>query len=165
MRVTGNIMTFISVTRLRLRAIRFLPGFAMHAIRTRNQVRQATGFEAGALLPDHDWTFWTMTAWTDEASMRRYVMGGAHRSAMPSLVRWCDEASVVHWTQADTVLTSGSNLPPWEDADRRMRADGHPSKVRHPSPRHLTMTYRPPRLTRSGPIRAATAGSEEPARH
>ena len=152
-------MPFISITRLRIRSIRFLPAFAVHAVRTRNQVRAAPGFQGGALLPDRDWTFWTMTAWTDEAGMRGYMLAGAHRLAMPRLIQWCDEASIVHWTQAET------DLPSWADADRRMRADGRPSKVRHPSPGHPTMTYRAPRLTGSGPIRPATTGSAEPARH
>lgn len=144
-------MPFISVTRLRIRALRFLPGFAVHAVRTRNQVRAAPGFRGGALLPDRDWTFWTMTAWTDEAAMRAYILAGAHRRAMPRLVRWCDEASIVHWVQ------DGADLPSWAEADARMRAEGRPSKVRHPSAAHAPMTYRAPRLTGSGPIRPSSA--------
>lgn len=152
-------MPFISITRLRIRALRFLPGFALHAVRTRNQVRAATGFLGGALLPDRDWTFWTLTAWTDEPSMRGYMLAGAHRRAMPRLVHWCDEASIVHWTQAE------ATLPSWAEADRRMRAEGRPSKLRHPSPQHATMTYRAPRLTGSGPIHPAAEAGVEPARH
>ncbi|KQP40602.1 hypothetical protein ASF49_20540 [Methylobacterium sp. Leaf104] len=144
-------MPFISVTRLRIRALRFLPGFALHAVRTRNQVRAAPGFIGGALLPDRSWTFWTMTAWTDEASMRAYILAGAHRRAMPRLVHWCDEASIVHWVQ------DAADLPSWAAADARMRAEGRPSKVHHPSARHAAMTYREPRLTRSGPIRPAAS--------
>ncbi|MET3694907.1 hypothetical protein ABID43_004470 [Methylobacterium goesingense] len=90
-----------------------------------------------------------MTAWTDEASMRAYMLAGAHRRAMPRLVHWCDEASVVHWVEDAT------ELPSWAVADTRMRDAGRPSKVRYPSPQHATMTYRAPRLTRSGPIHPA----------
>lgn len=152
-------MPFISITRLKIRSIRFLPAFGLHAIRTRDQVRRAAGFEGGALLPDRAWTFWTMTAWTDEASMRRYVMEGPHRLAMPRLVHWCDEASVVHWQRDE------AGLPDWDEADRRMRETGRPSKVRNPSPRHATLSYRPPRLSGSGPITPASRASREPARH
>ncbi len=79
--------------------------------------------------------------------MRRYMTAGAHKTAMAKLMNWCDEASVVHWEQSD------SALPAWLEADRRMRAEGRASKVRHPSPQHATLTFAAPRLTRSGPIR------------
>lgn len=152
-------MPFVSVTRLRIRAFRFLPAFALHAVRTRSQVQRAPGFAGGAILADRAWTFWTLTAWSDEADMRRYILAGAHREAMSRLAHWCDEASVVHWTQAQ------AGLPSWTEADRRMRAEGRPSKVGHPSPQHSTLTYRAPRLGGSTPIRPAEASNTEPARH
>jgi hypothetical protein len=43
-------MPFISVTRLRIRSIRFLAGFALHALRSLKQVKNANGFRGGALL-------------------------------------------------------------------------------------------------------------------
>jgi uncharacterized protein DUF3291 len=140
-------MPFMSITRLRIRSIRFLPAFALHTLHSRNQVRHAPGFQGGSLLVDRALTFWTMTAWDGEDSMRRYMTAGAHRIVMPRLLDWCDEASVVHWTQPETAL------PSWAEADRRMRESGRPSKVRHPSPQHATLTYRTPRLTGAGPIR------------
>ena len=139
-------MPFVSITRLRLRAWRFLPAFAIDAVRTDAQVRRATGFLGGALLPDRQLTFWTMTMWREQGDMRRYIVDGAHLKAMPKLMRWCDEASIVHWDQDD------ATLPGWAEADRRMRADGRPSKLRDPSPDHAALAYRAPRLTRSAPI-------------
>lgn len=142
-------MTFISLTRLRLRSIRFLPFFAIHTRETLRQVRKASGFQTGALLPDRDWTFWTMTAWDSPESMRAYMTVGPHKKAMPHLMNWCDEASVAHWDQ------EGSELPTWEEADRRMRASGRASKVRQPSSRHAGLTYREPRTSRAVPIHRA----------
>lgn len=139
-------MPFISVTRLRVRSLRFLPGFAFYAIRSRNQVRSAAGFQDGSLLAEWSFTFWTMTAWDSEESMRRYMTSGAHKKAMPKLMDWCDEASVVHWEQTET------GLPSWAEADRRMRANGRASKVRNPSPQHATLSYQAPRLTGAVPI-------------
>lgn len=139
-------MPFVSITRLRLRAWRFLPAFAIDAVRTNAQVSRAEGFLGGALLPDRRLTFWTMTMWREQGDMRRYIIDGAHLKAMPKLMRWCDEASIVHWDQED------ATLPGWAEADRRMRADGRPSKVRDPSPDHAALAYRAPRLTRSAPI-------------
>ena len=91
-------MPFISLTRLRIRSIRFLPFFFIHTTRSMRQVRRAPGFLAGALLPDKHLTFWTMTAWDSEESMRQFMISGAHKAAMTHLIHWCDEASVTHWT-------------------------------------------------------------------
>jgi heme-degrading monooxygenase HmoA len=139
-------MTFVSLTRLRIRSIRFLPLFAVYAVRSRMQVQKSTGFKADALLADRGFTFWTLTAWDSQEDMRAFMTSGAHKSAMPYLMRWCDEASVAHWTQPDPTL------PTWAEADRRMRETGRPSKVLHPSPEHAGLDYRPPRTTVAAPV-------------
>jgi hypothetical protein len=140
-------MPFISITRLRVRSFRFLPSFALNALRARRQVRNASGFRGGSLLADRAWTFWTMTAWDSQASMWLYMTTGSHKVAMPHLLDWCDEASVIHWEQAD------ETLPSWTEADRRMRESGRASKVRHPSNQHASLSYRDPRTTRAAPIK------------
>jgi heme-degrading monooxygenase HmoA len=140
-------MVFVSLTRLRVRSMRFLPQFFLYALRSRQQVKKSPGFVTGSLLADRNWTFWTMTAWDAEPSMRAFMTSGAHKSAMPHLLNWCDEASVAHWTQPD------ATLPSWTEADRRMRESGRPSKVRNPSPQHATLNYQPPRNTTGTTIR------------
>ena len=140
-------MPFVSVTRLRLRSIRFLPAFAVHTLGSIRQVRQSAGFLGGSLLPDRRWAFWTLTVWDDRDAMRAYMTAGAHRTAMPKLLDWCDEASVVHWDATTTTL------PTWSDADARMRQDGRPSKVRRPSADHAAMAFARPRSMGGGPIR------------
>ena len=132
-------MVFVSLTRLRIRSIRFLPRFAWQMLVTRNQIRTAPGFQRGSLLADRKWTFWTMTAWESQEKMRAYRTRGAHKTAMPFLLDWCDEASVAHWNQAE------AELPAWEEADRRMRSEGRVSKVRHPSAQHAGLAYAAPR--------------------
>ncbi len=140
-------MPHVSITRLRIRSVRFLPFFFLYAIRSQRQVRASLGFLNGALLPDQSWTFWTMTLWDSEESMRRFMTSGAHKAAMPRLLEWCDEASVVHWVQPE------SALPTWSEADLRMRSEGRASKVRHPSSAHAALSYRAPRVTRIQPMR------------
>jgi hypothetical protein len=142
-------MSFVSVTRLRIRLARFLPLFAIHTFRSFNQVKKASGFKGGSILADRSWTFWTMTTWDSQESMRAFMTGGAHRAAMPHLLDWCDEASVVHWDGAE------DDLPSWNEADKRMRESGRASKVRFPSSCHSTLNYRAPRVTTAGPIRSA----------
>lgn len=139
-------MPFISLTRLRVRSVRFLPAFALDFLRTRNQVKKAPGFQHGSLLADRSWTFWTMTAWDNQQSMRNYMTTGPHRTAMPHLLDWCDEASVAHWEQLE------DELPSWTEADKRMRETGRASKVRHPSPQHASLSFRQARVMLAGPI-------------
>lgn len=142
-------MALVSITRLRLRAWRFLPGFALLARRSIAQTRHAEGFVAGALLRDRDLAFWTLTVWERQEDMRRFMASGAHLKAMPRLLDWCDEASVVHWNQP------GAAAPDWQEADRRMRAEGRPSKVRRPTAAHAGLSYRAPRLSGATRIRRA----------
>lgn len=139
---------FVSITRLRVRSWRFIPGFFVQTSGTIAQARKADGFAGGALLRDRQRTFWTMTLWQDEQGMRRFMTSGAHLKAMPRLLDWCDEASVVHWWQ------DNADLPGWDEAERRMRSEGRTSKVRHPSADHEGLRFRPPRTTLSLRIRS-----------
>ena len=139
-------MVFVSITRLRIRSVRFLPLFALHALRSLSQVKASPGFLCGSLLPDSRFTFWTMTVWDSEQDMRNYILAGAHKTAMPRLMHWCDEASITHWQQAETTA------PSWAEADRRMRTEGRVSKVNHPSPSHAGLNYESPRLERAAPV-------------
>jgi len=123
-------MALISVTRLRVRAFRYFPGFLFFALVSARQARRARGNLGSSLLADAKRTFWTLTAWEDEASMREFMMAPPHRRAMPRLLDWCDEASVSHWLQ------ESPELPDWREAHRRLVAEGRRSKVRHPSPAH-----------------------------
>ena len=132
-------MTFISATRLRIRSIRFLPAFFYYALISTRQARRAPGNLGMDARNDANLTFWTATAWKDEAAMRAFMMGEPHRKAMPKLVNWCCEASVVHWMQESPAL------PDWQEAHRRMAAEGRPSKVNHPSPDHLAFRIPLPR--------------------
>ena len=59
--------------------------------------------------------------------MRAFMLNGSHRTAMPHLVQWCDEASTCHWDQAS------GDLPSWTEAERRLAAEGRVSAVKYPS--------------------------------
>jgi hypothetical protein len=88
-----------------------------------------------ALLKDTNRVFWTMTMWEDEPSMKAYVSSGAHRNAMPLLAACADEASVVHWSQDQ------AERPDWIEAERRMRAEGRATKLRHPGAHHADLSF------------------------
>jgi hypothetical protein len=139
-------MPFISVTRLRLRSLRFFPRFAWHTLASTRQLRRASGFLGGQFAGEGLRGFWTVTAWRDEAAMRAYRNTDAHMRAMPKLLGWCDEASVAHWSQATAAL------PEPATAVERMRTEGRLSKVRHPSPAHAARHLAPSsELPRPGP--------------
>lgn len=133
-------MPFISVTRLRLRSLLYLPPFIWKALASARQAERTPGFLGGRLVNEARSTFWTITAWQDAAAMKSYRDTGAHRSVMPRLLGWCDEASIVHWEQEN------SEIPEWPAAYRRMVAEGRPSKVNKPSPAHLAKQIAEPRL-------------------
>lgn len=120
-------MPFVSLTRLRIRSLLFMPQFAWRAFHSVRQTERADGFLCGKVLQEARNTFWTMTAWEDESAMNAFRTSGSHRAAMPKLLYWCDEASVAHWVQDTT------DLPTWMEAHQRMVKDGRPSKVHHPS--------------------------------
>ena len=104
------------------------------------QLVRASGFHQGRLLIDRRRTFWTMTAWNSEQAMRGFRSTGAHMRAMPRLVSWCDEASVVHWE------SEAAELPDWRTAAGRLRTGGRLSRVDLPSAAHVSREFADPPL-------------------
>lgn len=123
-------MSLISVTRLRVRSYWYMPPFAWYTVRCAWQARRAGGFLGGRLMGGARKTYWTAMAWADEAAMMAYRDSGAHLKAMRKLPAWCDEASHTFWAQ------ESATLPRLKEAHRRLRDEGRPAKVRHPSPAH-----------------------------
>lgn len=123
-------MPIVSVTRLHLRTRWLLPLFLVHTFRSSRQARRAEGLITGWLGNDPDWGFWTSTVWTTAEAMLAYRNSSAHLTAMPKLLRWCDEGSFVHWAQED------ARVPDAATAYERLSRDGRASKVDAPSARH-----------------------------
>jgi heme-degrading monooxygenase HmoA len=122
-------MNIVSVTRLRLRSIRFLPAFLYRALRAAIQVRRADGclaFTAGR----RGEAFWTITVWRNEAALQAFVLSGAHRIAMRYLVKWCDESSTARFEWGSALA------PDWTEAVRRMASVGRVTPIPHASPAH-----------------------------
>jgi hypothetical protein len=133
---------FISVTRLHIRGWRFMPAFAVQALRSAFQAKAAKGNFGVALLADAHRTFWTRTIWIDESDMRAFIRSGAHRDVMNKLADWCSEAAVVHWVQ------ERADAPSWDDARQRMQRDGRPSMVSHPTSAHTNFQIAAPSVSR-----------------
>jgi hypothetical protein len=140
-------MPVISITRLRVRSWRYLPAFYASVIRTARQTRNSPGNLAVRIFADKRKTFWTSTSWESESAMRAFMLAKPHGHIMRKLLEWCDEASLVHWTQPDPAL------PSWPEAHRRLIAEGRPSKVNHPSPAHTAHNLPPPGTNLRGELR------------
>jgi len=121
-------MYIVSITRLRVRSIFLMPLFTLHAMRTSMQVQKAEGILGAETRFEKNNVVWTKTVWAEESAMKKYRGSGAHQIAMRILSEMCSEASVTRWQQ------EGAELPAWEEAHRRLLAEGKQSKVKHPSP-------------------------------
>jgi len=82
-------MCLIVVTRLKARSARHLPAFFAATLATVRQARRSPGFQAGQLATEPGRAFWTITAWEDQAAIRRYRDSGVHSQTMPKLKAWC----------------------------------------------------------------------------
>jgi hypothetical protein len=135
-------MPFVSITRLRVRSWRYLPGFLIQSVRAARQAKAAVGSLAVSVLRDADRAFWTRTVWHDEGAMRSFMRSGVHRRIMARLPDWCDEAALAHWVQ-------DANEPPsWPEAYRRLRQEGRRSRLNHPSEAQRRFEIRQPRTSR-----------------
>lgn len=77
----------LTVTRLRLRWTRplVLTRFLKLSLKNARAAQASPGFITGALWVDARLTFWTVTMWRDEASMRAYARSPVHVGAMKHL--------------------------------------------------------------------------------
>ena len=70
--------------------------------------------------------------------MRAFMVAQPHGPIMRKLLHWCDEASIVHWTE------DSEELPAWDEAHRRLTNGGRPSKVNFPTAAHHTLQFPAP---------------------
>ena len=91
-------MRYLSITRFRLRNGNpiGLALFFWHTLRSSRQAQRSPGFWIGKMLAGKQHTYWTLTLWQEEASMKAYRKTGSHRAAMRGmslLDRFCSEAA------------------------------------------------------------------------
>ena len=131
---------FVSVTRLRIRRLLYMPQFLWHTRSAEKQASKAAGFLGGRLLVDRHRVYWTLTGWESEKAMKAYRGSGAHGAVMKRLPGWCDEAAYTHWESFDTAI------PMWPEAYERLKNTGKLSRVEHPSRAHEAREFPAPRL-------------------
>jgi hypothetical protein len=116
-----------SVTRLRLRSVWVLLPFLIRAIQTQKQALSAPGCHGARTRKTAGLTFWTLSVWESEQSLRAFLAASPHREAMPKLYYWCDEAALARWP------VESNQLPAWGEATAALRQFGRLSRVKKPS--------------------------------
>ena len=115
----------VLASRLQLRRVRDVPGFLRAALAIRRQVLRSPGAVGVSLLaqPAHR-TFWTLSAWTDEEAIGRFVGELPHRATMSRYHDRLAGAEFTTWTtEAATLPGARSNARDlWSDGKHRLAA-------------------------------------------
>ena len=133
---------YLSVTRLRLRWTRplVLTRFLGLSLRNARAAQASSGFVGGALWVDARLTFWTVTLWQGEASMRAYARGPVHIGAMQHLRSYQNA-----YTEA--AFASGPSpapqLPTKAESHAFITAQATFYELPHPSADHTAQHVRP----------------------
>jgi heme-degrading monooxygenase HmoA len=103
-------------TKLPLTAHRHVPGFLGDTLRIRRQLRQTPGLVGYSLLAEiRRKTFWTVSVWDDEASLRAFAGADPHRSIMRRAPARMGESA---FRPFEVV---GADVPmPWQDVKTRL---------------------------------------------
>lgn len=82
--------------------------------------------------------FWTLTVWTDEAAMRRFVRSTAHASAMTAVPDSREFGGFTHWTTPDPMV-------PWDEVYRHLeQSPPHGWILQAPGPGRASSWGQPP---------------------
>ena len=131
-------MTFIVVTRLRLKDPAFFDEFFNSAVAVVEQATNTNGNLSADVLAEANNTYWTRTAWQERSAMDAFVGAEPHLGTMSRLDDWCDEATFVGWEQ------DNADLPDWQASYGRIVADGQVASLTQHSAAHLTRDFPAP---------------------
>ncbi len=121
-----------SITRLRLRYVWLLLPFIVRASQSQKQALNTPGCLGVCTRKTRGLTFWTLSLWESEQSLRLFMSQGPHRAAIPKLHAWCDEASTAHWEVDHTAM------PSWEVGTAMLQQCGRLIRVKYPSDNQKT---------------------------
>ncbi|MGK7890931.1 MAG: hypothetical protein AB4042_16495 [Leptolyngbyaceae cyanobacterium] len=139
-------MTYLSMTRLRLRSPLYLLPFALYTFRSVRQAQRTPGFLQGKIMFTADLAGWTALLWKSEAAIRAYVSAGAHGEAMNYTQQWASEA--VHGHQVmDFARVAGTELPSWGAIAQSLSENGHFYSLPYPSVNHQKQVVPQPGFT------------------
>jgi len=106
----------VMASRLELRRYRDVPGFLRAAMALRRELRTADGAVGLALAAQPlRKTFWTLSAWRDDAALRGYTRNPTHVAVMRRYHDRMAQATFRTWTEA-----AGTAPPDWAAARARL---------------------------------------------
>jgi hypothetical protein len=104
--------------------------FMLHAARAKTQAVASDGCLGAQTRKTRGLSFWTLTRWESEVSLKKFMSQAPHRIAMQRLTHWCDESVVARWND------DRAESPTWPEAAIQLGQHGRLSRLTHPSPRH-----------------------------
>ncbi|MET0641036.1 MAG: DUF3291 domain-containing protein, partial [Jiangellaceae bacterium] len=116
-------------SRLQLRSARHIPGFFRSALKIRRQVRRSPGAIGVSLLAQPlRKTFWTLSAWIDQAALDMFVRTEPHAGIMARYHDRLVGPEFTTWTMSDpTMPKAWSNAKErWADGKGRLAAQRSP---------------------------------------
>jgi hypothetical protein len=109
----------VLASRLHLSRLRDVPGFLRAALGIRRQVLGSAGAVGVSLLAQPATrTFWTLSAWTDDDAISRFVGEQPHRDVMAKYHERLEDAQFTTWS------TSASALPAARSNARDLWTEG-----------------------------------------
>src|SRR5580658_1008679 len=114
---SGDGPVTVMASRLELRRLRDVPSFLAAALRIRRQMLGSPGMLGMSLIarPTRR-TFWTLSAWQDQASLSAAVGRHPHREIMKRFRPRMAGSSFVTWTAPATALPVS-----WDEARRHLQ--------------------------------------------
>lgn len=107
----------VMTTNLPLTRFRDVPRFLRWTIRIRTQLKSAPGCVGFTMdAKPFTKTFWTLSAWSDEQAMERFVRSGAHAEMLKDMA---GRLGNPHF--ADSTATSADIPLSWADARARIK--------------------------------------------
>ena len=113
----------VLASRLRLRSLRHVPGLLRHALKIRRQVRRSSGALGVSLIAQpFARTFWTLSAWTGDDAISRFVGEEPHRSTMTRYHDRLEHADFITWSAAVASLPAARSGAEdlWAEGRRRL---------------------------------------------
>jgi uncharacterized protein DUF3291 len=105
-------------TRIKLASAWRSPVFVLYSIRVYLQARRSPGVVRASLRAQPlRITFWTLSAWTDEAALHAFIRTDPHRSIMRRIRPWTMDPQVRQWSVPADQL---SRARLWAEARERI---------------------------------------------
>lgn len=111
---------YVMASRFELTSAWRSPAFLAQAIRAWRQARRSPGVFGVTLRAQLSRrTYWTLSAWTDQAALNTFARTEPHRTIMRRVRPWAKTATFRFWTvPADKLTPTGL----WAEAERRINA-------------------------------------------